>query len=107
MKQIKLLVVGLLFMAMSCKSTEQVFAEKWNGKSKSELVLEKGKARSVEDDLNGGEIHTYFSRITKRVDIASGKGVWRDKLFMRKEIYFFNSEGVIYNVKVIDEPLES
>ncbi|WP_196893472.1 hypothetical protein [Aureivirga marina] len=106
MKYLKIALLLIVISFTSCKSSQSLLTEQWQGKVKTELIQKKGAPDWTDDDGQGGKILVYSKRITKQKDVSgNASGVWRDQLFTRKEMYFVNSEGKIYNILVQDEPL--
>jgi hypothetical protein len=81
--------------------------EKWNGKTKQELIQLEGAPSWIDDDTMGGEILVYEKRMNRTVSRSANGRSWTENvLHLDKTMYYVNKEGKIYNVIFKTEPLE-
>ncbi len=104
MKKITMCLFLMLFF--SC-NVQKALMEKWNGKTKQELIQTEGAPSWIDDDSLGGEILVYEKRANKPVSRGANGRSWTENvLHLDKTMYYVNKDGEIYNVIYKSEPLE-
>lgn len=104
MKKITLCLFVALFFACN---VQKALTEKWNGKTKQELIQLEGAPSWIDDDTMGGEILVYEKRMNRTVSRSANGRSWTENvLHLDKTMYYVNKEGKIYNVIFKTEPLE-
>lgn len=106
-RMIKRITICLLLLIIFGCNVQKALTEKWNGKTKKELILAEGAPSWIDDDTMGGEILVYQERKNRTVSRGANGRTWMENvLHLDKTMYYVNNEGKIYNVIFKTEPIE-
>ena len=90
-------IIFFVFLLTFCMSCAAFLPEKWEGKTKKELVQKHGAANQTFSDENGGEIYLYSSYNMQKVSVwKDNKYVYEDQKMNTTIQYFIDKIGVIY-----------
>jgi len=106
-RMIKRITLCLFFIIIFGCDVQKALTDKWNGKTKQELILAEGAPNWTDDDTMGGEILVYQKRANRAVARGANGRSWTENiLHLEKTMYYVNKEGKIYNIIFKAEPLE-